>query len=170
MDFHATRHTYISGIVAGKASVKDAMELARHSTPTLTIGRYAHARLHDLTAALDALPDLTTPPVTTATPAVMTATGTDGRNGQEKWGQIRGHLSGRYGQNGAACGGPDRVGDMGSETPTDGDDLPQVFILAGRGNTRENAADKKRQEALAGVEPAVADLQSAALATWPQRR
>ncbi len=57
LDFHGTRHTYISGIVAGGASVKTCQELARHSTPTLTIGRYSHARLHDLTAALDALPD-----------------------------------------------------------------------------------------------------------------
>jgi len=57
-DFHATRHTYISGIVAGRPSVKTAQELARHSTPVLTIGRYSHARLHDLTGALDALPDL----------------------------------------------------------------------------------------------------------------
>ena len=52
------RHTYISGIVAGGASVKTAQELARHSTPMLTIGRYSHARLHDLHGALDALPDL----------------------------------------------------------------------------------------------------------------
>jgi hypothetical protein len=57
-DFHATRHTYISGIVAGGASVKTCQELARHSTPVLTIGRYSHTRLHDLTGALDALPDL----------------------------------------------------------------------------------------------------------------
>src|SRR5690606_22427320 len=56
LDFHALRHTYISRLVASGASVKVAQELARHSTPTLTIGRYAHARLHDLTAALDALP------------------------------------------------------------------------------------------------------------------
>ena len=57
-DFHATRHTYISGIVAGGASVKTAQELARHSDPRLTIGRYSHARLHDLQGALEALPDL----------------------------------------------------------------------------------------------------------------
>ena len=76
VDFHATRHTYISGIVAGGASVKTCQELARHSTPTLTIGRYSHARLHDLTAALDALPDLATPPETT-TAETLTATGTD---------------------------------------------------------------------------------------------
>jgi len=74
LDFHGTRHTYISGIVAGGASVKTAQELARHSTPTLTIGRYAHARLHDLTAALDALPDMqpSDPP-----PEPQAATGTD---------------------------------------------------------------------------------------------
>jgi integrase len=34
LDFHGTRHTYISGIVAGGASVKTCQELARHSTPT----------------------------------------------------------------------------------------------------------------------------------------
>ncbi len=58
-DFHATRHTYISGIVAGGASVKTCQELARHSTPTLTIGRYSHARLHDIQGALEALPSST---------------------------------------------------------------------------------------------------------------
>jgi len=43
-DFHAQRHTYISGIVAGgQASVKTCQDLARHSTPVLTIGRYSHA-------------------------------------------------------------------------------------------------------------------------------
>ena len=75
LDFHGTRHTYISGIVAGGASVKTAQELARHSTPNLTIGRYAHARLHDLTAALAALPDMQPQ---NSKPGVLEATGTDG--------------------------------------------------------------------------------------------
>jgi len=61
-DFHSFRHAYISSIVNGGASVKVAQELARHSTPTLTIGRYAHTRLHDLKGALDALPSFTTSP------------------------------------------------------------------------------------------------------------
>jgi len=52
-DFHAFRHTYISTLVSGGASVKVAQELARHSTPVLTIGRYAHTRLHDLRGALN---------------------------------------------------------------------------------------------------------------------
>ena len=56
-DFHALRHTFITRVVSSGASVKAAQELARHSTPSLTIGRYAHVRLHDLSAALDALPD-----------------------------------------------------------------------------------------------------------------
>ena len=55
-DFHALRHTYISRLVSSGASVKVCQELARHSTPILTIGRYAHARLFDLTQALDGLP------------------------------------------------------------------------------------------------------------------
>jgi integrase/recombinase XerD len=56
VDFHGLRHTYISRVVESGASVKVAQELARHSTPTLTIGRYAYARLHDLAAALDSMP------------------------------------------------------------------------------------------------------------------
>lgn len=60
-DFHGLRHTFISRVVQSGASVRVAQELARHSTPTLTIGRYSHARLNDLTRALDNLPAATTP-------------------------------------------------------------------------------------------------------------
>ena len=76
-DFYATRHTYIRGIVAGGASVKTAQELARHSTPVLTIGRYSHARLHDLTGALEALPDLQPEDRPEDTTQIQRATGTD---------------------------------------------------------------------------------------------
>jgi integrase len=55
-DFHSLRHAYISAIVNSGASVKVAQELARHSSPTLTIGRYSHVRLNDLKGALDAVP------------------------------------------------------------------------------------------------------------------
>jgi hypothetical protein len=37
------------------ASVKVCQELAHHSTPALTIGIYAHTRLHDLTVAIEAV-------------------------------------------------------------------------------------------------------------------
>jgi hypothetical protein len=59
-DFHAFHHTFISMISQGGPSVKVAKELARHSTPTLTIGRYAHASVADQTVALSALPSLAT--------------------------------------------------------------------------------------------------------------
>lgn len=55
IDFHSFRHGYISSIVNSGASVKVAQELARHSTPVLTIGRYAHARLNDLCGAIESL-------------------------------------------------------------------------------------------------------------------
>jgi hypothetical protein len=77
-DFHATRHTYISGIVAGGASVKAAQELARHSTSRLTVDRYAHARLHDLRGALEALPDYDHRQTADNQTGQLRATGTDG--------------------------------------------------------------------------------------------
>ncbi len=73
-DFHALRHSYISGIVASGASVKTAQELARHSTPMLTIGRYSHTRLHDLRGAIEALPTTKTDEPQME---VQLATGTD---------------------------------------------------------------------------------------------
>jgi integrase len=57
-DFHALRHTYVSRLVRSGANVKVAQELARHSTPILTLGRYAHVGVLDQTKALDALPSI----------------------------------------------------------------------------------------------------------------
>jgi len=73
-DFHALRHTYISRLIQSGVNIKVAQELARHSTPTLTLGRYAHIGLVDETRALDALPS-----IKTADPKreAMRATGTD---------------------------------------------------------------------------------------------
>jgi hypothetical protein len=186
-DFHATRHTYISGIVAGgKASVKTCQELARHSTPVLTIGRYAHTQLHDITGALDALPDVTT----TATPAPagprpqeLAATGTDGQ--QVGGGSAHNPPHRVVGTKGVAveaaecsetglivaeCGGWNAACNGQESSAGDG---PQVLAMAGFGN-KKAACDGMRLtegggEAPVGVEPTVADLQSAALATWRRR-
>ena len=59
------------------APVKIVQSLARHSTPALTFGVYAHVGLFDQTAALDALPDLTARPHAPEA-AELAATGTDG--------------------------------------------------------------------------------------------
>ena len=109
-DFHSTRHTYVSGIVASGASVKTAQELARHSNPSLTIGRYSHTRLHDLQGALDALPKPSpTRPVVEPKEARIQATGTDdaepdgnlGRPSGQQFGQ---QLGGETVQNVASGG------------------------------------------------------------------
>ena len=76
-DFHALRGAYISNLVASGASVKVCQTLARHSTPSLTIGIYARASLHDINGAVNALPDL---PTETPAPEMMAATGTYGRH------------------------------------------------------------------------------------------
>ena len=73
IDFHALRGTYISHLVSSGVSVKTCQTLARHSTPSLTIGVYAKASLHDIEGAMRSLPDLTAPERET-----LAATGTDG--------------------------------------------------------------------------------------------
>lgn len=52
VDFHSLRHTFITALVASGASVKTCQSLARHSTPSLTIGRYAHVERGDMLRAL----------------------------------------------------------------------------------------------------------------------
>src|SRR4051812_9021846 len=76
-DFHALRHSYITALAMSKAPVKVIQSLARHSTPTLILGTYAHVGLYDQTAALDALPGPTAT-VSETEPATLAATGTDG--------------------------------------------------------------------------------------------
>lgn len=99
IDFHAQRHTYISDIVASGASVKTAQELARHSDPRLTIGRYSHARLHDLKGAIEGLPSLN--PEKPKQQAQQ-ATGTEGLSPAN-----RQQLSGKTGQKTASDGESD---------------------------------------------------------------
>lgn len=53
VDFHSLRHTFVSDLVRRGVSVKVAQTLARHSTPTLTIGIYAHAEPEEIRAALE---------------------------------------------------------------------------------------------------------------------
>lgn len=52
VDFHSLRHTFVSHLIAGGANPKVVQSLARHSTITLTMDRYAHADETDLRAAL----------------------------------------------------------------------------------------------------------------------
>jgi len=75
-DFHALRHTYITALAKSNAPVKIVQSLARHSTPTLTLGVYTHLGLYDQAPALDALPDLTRPSPGSE-PTILAATGTD---------------------------------------------------------------------------------------------
>ena len=59
-DFHALRHQFLSDLARAGVHPKEAQALARHSTITLTMDRYTHLGIFDLTAALDRLPALPT--------------------------------------------------------------------------------------------------------------
>ena len=41
-DFHALRHSFVSHLAAAGVGAKGLQDLARHSDPRLTIGRYSH--------------------------------------------------------------------------------------------------------------------------------
>ena len=75
-DFHAFRHQFLSNLAQSGAHPKATQSLARHSTITLTMDRYAHLGLVDMSAALKTLPAL---PAVEAESSEARATGTDGR-------------------------------------------------------------------------------------------
>ncbi len=143
LDFHGTRHTYISGIVASGASVKTCQELARHSTPTLTIGRYSHARLHDLQGALEALPD-TTPQKPGKQPELIAATGTDGLIETESCGQMRGQYNRKSTQDGANRGEPSDGCRAVESSKDHGQDAgPNVLSLRDLAGSETHAANRR---------------------------
>ena len=153
-DFHATRHTYISGIVAGGASVKTAQELARHSDPRLTIGRYSHARLHDLTMALEALPDLQ-PQTTDTPPQAMAATGTDNQTAEVVRGQMRGQYGGKTVRETANCGEWHETS-TGAESTTEAEEgaSPNVLSLQDLATKKPRPARRGERAEGTGLEPA----------------
>ena len=53
IDFHACRNAYVSLVVESGATVKETQELARHSTPQLTMNVYARARQDRLSEAVE---------------------------------------------------------------------------------------------------------------------
>jgi len=55
-DFHANRHTFITGLERAGITPRKAQTLARHSDIRLTMGVYTHVGQDDLTAAIEALP------------------------------------------------------------------------------------------------------------------
>ena len=75
-DFHGFgRHGYVAMLDQSGATLKEAMQLARHSDPKLTAARYGRMQIHDLGEAVNRLPSLV--PAPQAEKAVLQATGTD---------------------------------------------------------------------------------------------
>jgi hypothetical protein len=54
-DFHSLRHTFITMVGKAGVSAREHMDLARHSSYTMT-ARYSHSRPYDLAAAVQSLP------------------------------------------------------------------------------------------------------------------
>jgi integrase len=76
-DLHALRHSYVLLLDQAGVTVKQAMSLARHSDPKLTMARYGRPQLGDLGSAVNRLPSLTGRPQETGQGGGLRATGTD---------------------------------------------------------------------------------------------
>jgi integrase len=141
-DFHALRHTYISRVVRSGASAKAAQTLARHSTVQLTVGRYAHASLYDLTAAVGALPPLCSDGPKSEP---LASTGTDGKADTKKLVQPGKNSLGPF-----LGPQPAISADFGGQTRTE---EPQTANEGNREKTRENTGKTGKAVAEVGVEP-----------------
>ena len=56
-DFHALRHTFITGLAKSGVHPRIAQALARHSSIDLTMNVYTHVEIESEAAAIDRLPD-----------------------------------------------------------------------------------------------------------------
>ncbi len=74
-DFHGLRVHFVSRVVEAGATVKEAMELARHSDPRLTMKTYARVGMHSLGRVLNRMP--TTHAGPSQETQILAATGTD---------------------------------------------------------------------------------------------
>ncbi|HMN39649.1 MAG TPA: site-specific integrase [Phycisphaerales bacterium] len=103
IDFHALRHTFITRLARSGVTPKVAQTLARHSTITLTMDRYAHVALADTSKALASLPAL---PLanSVAAEAAVAATGTHGREVAQRVGSAGRSAHGLMSPNGAGTG------------------------------------------------------------------
>jgi integrase len=149
-DFHSLRHTFISNLVRTGATPKVAQELARHSTITLTMDRYAHAELHHITAAVGNLPSLPSEPEKAG--QKMKATGTDGRPIYTEFVQTGFPLDHR--------GSSQFIKGGGMEEEEGG---PQILEMSRVTISDHPKSSRFIKEAPPGFEPGMADLQSAAL-------
>jgi integrase len=103
VDMHSLRHGYVTVLARAGVPTKTLQTLARHSDPRLTLNVYAHLSVFDTAAALDALPDLTSPGTS---PEPLAMTGTDAAAPiNDRLAPYLPHTGDGIGQDAAAAGG-----------------------------------------------------------------
>ncbi len=139
VDFHGLRVHYISRVVDAGANVKEAMELARHSDPKLTLKTYARVGMFNLAKVLDGMPNADAS--TAREPEAMKATGTDGGgSSRQNQGPQKGPHSGPHSPHGLANVSAARRGEPGDSESGSND--RKGYKLAGlHTSARHSAAE-----------------------------
>lgn len=148
---------FISNLARAGVMPKVAQTLARHSTITLTMDRYTHVGLHDISsgiASLAALPGRTPD----AAKHAVKATGTDGKRAD----------AAEFGCSVVAQSPAlslHRESSEGIEGPDvrQGKASPQTLAASAPGTSCHRETSSEVKEAPPGFEPGMADLQSTAL-------
>jgi integrase/recombinase XerD len=151
-DFHSLRHTFISNLARAGVNPKVAQALARHSTITLTMDRYAHVGLREIAGGVSALPSL---PSQTPTEKGETPN----RGSQQE------ALSGCTGvaRTPASRGQSKSSTDRSRQEGGQGEVMPEVFTASSVSTPSQRESSGELREAPPVFEPGMADLQSTAL-------
>ena len=180
LDFHSLRHSFVSNLAKAGVHPRTAQELARHSDIKLTMARYTHLELRDLSSALEGLPKLPTVEV-----EAVRATGTEDAKPSPTRKPTYLERKGLVPLQNASMVVSLVALNSGKPRQPKGTVVQCADRRPGLGESednqrkaiRENAlgADcpllpkEEKEEAPVGVEPTMRDLQSLALATWPRR-
>ncbi len=157
-DFHALRHTFGTNLAKAGVSVRESMELMRHTDMRLTTKVYTDPRAFNLSAAVETLPSTSGPDFQRAK-----ATGSAGNGGSVFMGSAMGSAIARQGAQGGADwhNGPrESVGRFDQN----GTVLPREnHPAAQRGTDRRSTTEGPSKAGELGFEPRQADSETAVL-------